>query len=109
MRKFEAHKRTTFKGVGGEEMHVRTPREDELTGHVEQLHGAKHMLVKCSDGKMRMCRVPGKMSKIWVREDDYVLVEPWSVEGDKKGDIIWRYRQVEADWLKKHGFLKEFQ
>ncbi|MBI1973849.1 translation initiation factor eIF-1A [Candidatus Micrarchaeota archaeon] len=108
MRKFEAHKKKTYASAGGEELHIRTPREGEIMGHVEQLHGAKHMLVKCADGKMRMCRVPGKLSKIWVREDDYVLVLPWSVESDKKGDIAWRYRQVEVDWLRRNGYLAGF-
>jgi translation initiation factor 1A len=92
---------------GMEEFRIRLPREGELFGRVEALHGAKHLTVKCSDGKKRMCRVPGKLRKIWVREDDCVLVKPWEIEGERKGDIIWRYRRVEVDWLRAKGYLRD--
>lgn len=90
------------------EFRIRTPRGKEMMGHVEALHGAKHMTVRCADGKRRMCRVPGKLKRIWVREDDWVLIEPWEVESEKKADIVWRYKRVELDWLRKNGHLKGF-
>ena len=112
MRKFRS-KRKQFKkvkkkvgGAIGENFRVRLPRDKELFAHVETLHGGKRMTVSCSDGKERMARVPGKIKRIWVRLDDYVLVEPWELEGDKKCDIVWRYRDTETQWLKDHGYLK---
>ena len=41
---------------------VRFPREGEILGIIEQLHGFAKMKVKCVDGKTRMCRVPGKLT-----------------------------------------------
>lgn len=86
---------------------VRLPREKEMFGIVEQLLGGKRMLVKCADGKRRICRVPGKLRNIWVNENDYVVLIPWTVESDKKADIVWRYRRAETEWLKNNGYLKE--
>lgn len=89
------------------EVRVRLPREGEIFGIVEELHGSRRMRVKCGDDKIRLCRVPGRLKRIWVRPDDYVLVKPWSVESDKKGDIVWRYKRNESDWLKNRGYLKD--
>ena len=88
-----------------EDFKLRVPREGEIVGHVEALQGAKRLIVKCADGKTRMCRVPGKLKKIWIREDDYVLVVPWEIEGDKKADIIWRYKRVEVENLIAKGLI----
>jgi translation initiation factor 1A len=109
MRSFSSQKRYQVRKPHGEqqEFRVRLPKPGEIFGKVMQLHGSKHMTVKCADGKLRMCRIPGKLRKIWVREGDYALVEPWSIEADKKGDITWRYKQVEIDWLKKNGHLPD--
>jgi len=112
MRKFKT-KRKQFKKVkakvGGEigaNFRVRLPRAGELFAHVESMSGGKRMVVICSDGRERRARVPGKLKRIWVRLDDYVLIKPWSIEGDIKCDIAWRYRQTEVSWLKDHGYLK---
>lgn len=91
---------------GQEGFRVRLPRDKEIFGIVEQLYGGKRMNVRCADGKMRTCRIPGRLRRIWVRPEDIVLVEPWSVESDSKGDIVWRYKGAEVDWLKNNGYLK---
>ncbi len=92
-----------------EDLRVRPPRKGEILGIVLQLHGGARMMVHCSDGKERMCRVPGKIKRrIWVKEGDYVIVKPWSVEGDEKGDIAFRYTRVQADYLKVRGLIKPF-
>jgi translation initiation factor 1A len=44
--------------------------------------------------------------RVWIREDDVVLVAPWDFQTDRRGDIIWRYSQGEAGWLEKRGYLK---
>jgi len=88
-------------------MRVRTPREGQVLGEVEQLLGDRRMLVKCTDKNERVCRIPGKIRKrIWIKEGDIILVEPWSVQSHKKGDILWRYNYHQANWLEKRGFLK---
>ncbi len=89
-------------------LRVRTPRGKEVLGIVEQRLGANRMMIKCLDGKQRNCRIPGSLKRgLWIRPGDVVIVEPWEFEGDKKGDIIYKYKPAAIDWLKRKGFLKE--
>jgi len=93
-----------------QQFRVRTPRPGEVLGLIIGRAGGSRFTVLCSDKKERMCRVPGKIKHdIWVKEGDYVIIEPWPIESDKKGDIIWRYTRIQADWLKRHGFLKDLE
>lgn len=87
---------------------VRLPRENEVLGMVQQRLGGSRMRVLCLDGKERLCRIPGRLRRaLWVRENDIVIIEPWELGGDEKGDIIYKYRgQAEIDFLKKRGYLK---
>jgi len=43
--------------------------------------------------------------RIWIREDDIVLVEPWDWQ-DEKADITWRYENSEAEQLRQEGHLQ---
>ena len=89
---------------------VRLPRGNETLGILDQRLGSSRMKVRCLDGKTRICRVPGRLKrKLWVREGDVVLVQPWELGGDDKGDLIYKYRQVQVDWLKKKGHLQTLQ
>lgn len=82
------------------------PRESEVLGTVEQLLGASRMLVRCKDEKLRIARIPGKMKRrIWVREGDIVIVKPWTVQGDKKADVVWRYTRPQVSRLVQQGML----
>jgi translation initiation factor 1A len=93
--------------VEGQIFRVKTPRGREVLGILEQRLGGNHMLIRCLDGKSRTCRVPGRLRmRLWLREGDCVLVEPWEIGGDEKGDILWKYNPAEVDWLKRKGFLK---
>ena len=90
---------------------VRLPRDKEVLGIVQQRLGGSRMRVLCLDGKERLCRIPGRLRRaLWVRENDVVIVEPWELGGDGKGDIIHKFRgQVEVDFLKKKGYLKSIE
>jgi len=89
---------------------VKTPRGKQVFGTIEQRLGGSKMRVRCFDGKTRLCRVPGRMKrKLWVREGDTVLVEPWELGGDDKGDIIYKYRHTQVQWLKKRGIIKQVE
>jgi translation initiation factor 1A len=44
--------------------------------------------------------------RIWIREDDIVLVEPWDWQ-DEKADVVWRYEKQEADQLREEGHITE--
>ncbi len=86
---------------------VPLPKGKQVLGILEQRLGANHMLVKCLDGKSRNCRVPGRLRRrLWLREGNIVIVEPWEIGGDKRGDVILKYHQTQVEWLKKKGFLK---
>ncbi|MCK5233897.1 MAG: translation initiation factor eIF-1A [Candidatus Aenigmarchaeota archaeon] len=99
------------KGTGTSEEYVGripTPRGAQTMGVVESRLGFGKMRVVCSDKKLRICRVPGKYKRrIWLREGDIVLVEPWELEGDKKGDIIVKYRPAQVGMLRRQGLLDE--
>jgi len=85
---------------------VRTPKGREVIGVVEEMVGGNKMMIRCTDGKMRLCRIPGRMRRrIWVRSGYYVLVEPWKIQ-DNKGDIIFSYKKSHINWLRKRGFLQ---
>lgn len=88
------------------ESRIKFPKGNEIFGVVVSTLGGARMMCICADGKERVCRVPGRLKKhIWVKEGDAVLIEPWPIEGDKKGDIVWRYKPLEARWLKEKGYI----
>ncbi|MBU0590772.1 translation initiation factor eIF-1A [Candidatus Micrarchaeota archaeon] len=89
-----------------ERRRMRYPKDGEVMGVVLGLMGGSRMKVACKDGKERMCRIPGKLrNRVWVREGDVVIVKPWEIEGEKKGDVIWRYWPVQARILKEEGHV----
>ncbi len=59
------------------------------------------------DGRMRICRIPGRLKRrLWVRENDLLLIEPWELGGDEKGDVIFKYRPIQVEFLRRKGMLK---
>ena len=90
---------------------VRIPKANELLGIVQQRLGGSRMRVSCLDGKERICRIPGRLRRsLWVRENNVVIVEPWELGGDTKGDIIYKYRtKAEVEFLKRKGYLKNLE
>ncbi|MEM4625532.1 MAG: translation initiation factor eIF-1A [Candidatus Pacearchaeota archaeon] len=89
-----------------EKIRVRLPRKKELIGVVDQRVGGSRMIVKCSDGKSRNCRIPGRLKRsLWIREGDYVIIEPWEFD-DSKGDILFKYNPSEVTFLKQRGYLE---
>jgi translation initiation factor 1A len=96
-----------YQPQAGEFVRVPLPRGRQCIGILEQRLGANHMMIKCFDGKARNCRVPGRLKrKLWLREGDVVLVEPWELGGDERGDILLKYSLAQVEWLRKKGFLK---
>jgi len=93
-----------------EEQEVRLilPRANQVIGIVEKRLGSNKMQVKCFDGNTRIGRVPGRFKKrlLWIRPADVVLVEKWEFEGDKKGDIIYKYSHAAVEKLKEKGLFK---
>ena len=85
------------------------PRPPQVFGMVEQRLGGSRMSVRCMDGITRITRIPGRLKRrLWVREGDIVVVEPWEYANDK-GDILFKYRRSQVDYLKKQGKLKKLE
>ena len=83
------------------------PASNDVLGLAGKILGAERILVKCQDGKERVCRVRGKLKRrVWIREGDIVLVSPWDFQSDTRGDIFWRYRKNQTEWLRNKGYLK---
>ncbi len=86
---------------------TRLPRGNQVLGICEQRVGGSRMKVKCMDGKTRICRIPGRLKrKLWVREGDVLLVEPWELSGNEKGDVVFKYKPIQVDVLRRKGLLK---
>jgi len=86
---------------------IKIPEANDIIGIVKQMLGGDRLLVSCQDGHERLCRIRGKMKRrMWVRVGDIVLVSPWDFQTDERGDVIWRYKRNQADWLRRKGYLK---
>lgn len=89
---------------------VRLPRGKQTFGILDQRLGASRLRARCLDGHTRICRIPGRLKrKMWVREGDVLLIEPWELGGEEKGDVIFKYKKTHIDWLKKKGYLKQLE
>ena len=92
----------------GMKIRVKLPRNGELIGIVDQRVGGSRMIIKCSDGKLRNCRVPGRLRRgLWIREGDIVIIKPWEFENEK-GDILFKYSNTDISSLKSKGYLANF-
>jgi len=90
----------------GELSEMVLPVANDVLGVAVKLLGFDRVLVKCQDGHERLCRIRGKMKRrVWIREGDIVLVSPWDFQSDKRGDVIWRYKRSQAEWLRKKGYV----
>lgn len=89
-----------------QERELKLPSEGEVIGKVNKISGASRFVVSCSDGKERTCSIPGRLKKrFWIKINDTVLVKPWVVQSDEKGDIIWRYSIMDISKLKSRGLI----
>lgn len=80
------------------------PRADEVVGTVLRALGASKFEVRCSDNNIRVCSIPGRLKRrFWVKENDLVLVKPWVVQSNERGDITFRYSIMDKDKLKAKG------
>ncbi len=82
------------------------PSSNDVLGMAIKMLGADRIMVKCQDGNERLCRIRGKLKRrVWIREGDIVLVSPWDFQKESRGDIFWRYRKNQSDWLRNHKYL----
>ncbi len=89
---------------------AKLPRGTQAFGIVDQLLGGTRMRVKCFDGKLRICRIPGRFKRmLWVRAGDTVLVEPWELSGNERGDVLYKYSKAQLQYMRNKGMLKDAQ
>ena len=82
------------------------PSKNDVFGVAVQMLGFDRIMVKCQDGKTRLCRIRGKLKRrVWIRDGDIVLVSPWDFQSDERGDIYYRYRQNQVTWLRDRKYL----
>ena len=87
-------------------LRVKLPRGGELIGVIEQRLGGNKMMVLCSDGKSRNCRIPGRLKRdLWLRPGDFVIIKPWEFDKNK-ADILFKYNPTSIQWLRENGYLK---
>lgn len=56
------------------------PSANDVLGMAVRMLGFDRIVVKCQDGKERLCRVRGKLKRrVWIRDGDIVLVSPMGV------------------------------
>ena len=83
------------------------PDPGQLLGKVIRIAGATKFLVKCIDNKERLCTIPGRLRRrFWIKEGDIVIVKPWVVQTDERGDIVWRYSIMDINKLKDRNLLQ---
>ena len=86
---------------------IKLPRGNQVLGIIEQRLGGSRTRVRCLDNKTRICRIPGRLKRrLWIRESNIVIVEPWELSGDEKGDILFKYKPSQVSFLRKKGLLK---
>ena len=89
---------------------MRLPEEGELFGRVLKMLGGENVMVKCTDGLTRRGRIRGKLKRrVWIRDNDIVIIAPWDFKNDERGDIVWRFTLPQVEWLKTNNhFAKDF-
>ncbi|MBN1503213.1 translation initiation factor eIF-1A [Candidatus Woesearchaeota archaeon] len=87
---------------------VKLPRGIQTLGILDARLGGSRSRVRCLDGKTRVCRIPGRLKRrLWVREGDIVLIEPWELNPEDRGDILFKYSKAQVQLLKRKGYLEK--
>jgi translation initiation factor 1A len=85
---------------------IRIPEEGELFGRVIKMMGGENVMIKCTDGLTRRGRIRGKLKRrVWIRDNDIVIIAPWDFKEDERGDIVWRFTLPQVQWLKDNDHI----
>ena len=80
---------------------VRLPKGDEQFAVVMEMSGGSRMRALCGDGLTRMIRIGGKHKRrMWCRPNDLIIIKPWIVQGNEKGDLVYRYLPTQRNNIK---------
>jgi translation initiation factor 1A len=87
---------------------AKLPQKDELFAVVMEMSGGSRMKALCEDGKTRMVRIGGRFKRrMWVRENDLILIKPWIVQTESKADLVHRYLPTERKWILSRDIIPE--
>ena len=92
----------------GAGMRVKLPYKPkgEMFAVVMDISGGSRMKAFCEDGLTRMVRIGGKLKKkMWCRVNDIIIIKLWTIQSDKKSDLVYRYRPSEREVLKRKGLI----
>ena len=89
---------------------IRLPEEGELFGRVLKMMGGENVMIKCDDNVTRRGRIRGKLKRrVWIRDNDIVIIAPWDFKENERGDIVWRFTLPQVEWLKDQNHIpKDF-
>ncbi len=89
---------------------IRLPEEGELFGRVLKMLGGENVMIKCDDNITRRGRIRGKLKRrVWIRDNDIVIIAPWDFKEKERGDIVWRFTLPQVEWLKTQNHIpKDF-
>ena len=67
-------------------------------------------MIKCDDNVTRRGRIRCKLKRrVWIRDNDIVIIAPWDFNESERGDIVWRFTLPQVEWLKDNGHIaKDF-
>jgi translation initiation factor 1A len=87
---------------------TKLPIKDEQFAVVIEMSGGSRLKAMCEDGNTRMVRIGGRFKKrMWVRENDLILIKPWPIQGNEKADLVYRYLPTERNWVIRRDILPE--
>jgi len=87
---------------------VKLPVKDEQFAVVVEMSGGSRLRALCEDGRTRMIRIGGRFKRrMWVRENDLILIKPWPVQEKEKADLVYRYLPTERNWVVRRDILPE--
>jgi translation initiation factor 1A len=85
---------------------IRLPEEGELFGRVLKMMGGENVMIKCADNLTRRGRIRGKLKRrVWIRDNDIVIIAPWDFKEKERGDIVWRFTLPQVQWLKDNNHI----
>jgi translation initiation factor 1A len=85
---------------------IRLPEEGELFGRVLKMMGGENVMIKCADNITRRGRIRGKLKRrVWIRDNDIVIIAPWDFKEKERGDIVWRFTLPQVQWLKDNNHI----
>ncbi len=95
------------RGTEEKSKELRLPAGGEVICVVMEVIGADHVKVKCMDGAVRVCRIPGKFRRrVWISEGDLVLILPWDFQ-PSKGEVLHKYSKDEVKKLLSMGLVTQ--